>query len=196
MFVLPRFFLSLKVIVKTLSWYFQRFTVKSDFSFYKAIFGQQRDIFHSFVFPDLQWLAAKKADASFKNSFSSFNRLTSFSRSFSCLRSSSFSAANVSPVCGVCSPGPRSSLPIFALCTHPLSVLHGIPSSSAAFFLCHFYCLHFKFLVVTSRFSHFWHLPFLLFYFISLLVMCQVLLYNISYRTVPRAEPYSRNFIG
>ena len=134
MFVFPRFLLSLKIIVKVLCWYVQCLTIKSDFPFNDAIFSHQCNVFHSFVFPDFQWLAAKKADASFKNSFSSFNRLTSFSRSFSCLRSSSFSAANVRPFCGVCSLGLRSSHPILALYIHPLNVLHGIPSSSDAFF--------------------------------------------------------------
>lgn len=135
MLVLPWFIAIRQIISKCLPRHPQRLAIKADFSLNYAVFGLNRDELQSFPLPDFRRLAAKKADASSKNSFNSLSRLISLSRSFNRRLNSSFSAASVSAVSGLCSPCPKSICPLFALCTHPLSVPSGIPSSAAAAFV-------------------------------------------------------------
>ncbi len=123
------------MIVKRFTLYTQRFTMKADLSLNCAVlclFGYE---LQSFEFPDFRRLAAKKADASSKNSFNSLSRLIFLSRSFSCLLSSLFSSTSVNAVPGICSPFPRSTSPFLALCTYVPKVFFGTPSSSDALFV-------------------------------------------------------------
>lgn len=80
-------------------------------------------------------VAAKKAEASSKNSLISFNRSFSFSILLISTFSLCISAACVIAVAGVCVPLPVSMVPSSAFFIHVFNVLSGIPSSVEAFLL-------------------------------------------------------------
>lgn len=87
---------------------------------------------HSLFLADFLRLAAKKALASAKNSFSSLSRRLAFSSSFTCLRSTASSSARLIAVSGAWLPGPASSRPSRTAFCQPYNVSSGMPSSCAA----------------------------------------------------------------
>lgn len=131
--VFPRSISAYQIPIEPLPAYTQHFAAKCNSSFPLAVFCFYGDEFHSLPFADFRRLAAKKALASARNSFSSFSRRISFSCCFTCLRRVFNSSARLIAVCGVCAPPPISKRPSLAALTHPYSVSTGIPNSTAAF---------------------------------------------------------------
>ena len=131
--VFPRSISAYQIPIEPLPAYTQHFAAKCNSSFPLAIFCFYGDEFHSLPFADFRRLAAKKALASARNSFSSFSRRISFSCCFTCLCRVFNSSARLIAVCGVCAPPPMSKRPSLAALTHPYSVSTGIPNSTAAF---------------------------------------------------------------
>ena len=118
----------------------------------------ERNKRHSFVFADLRRLAAKKAPASSRKSFSFFKRRISFSCSLTRWRSFKSSSLSDIVLCGVCEPSPGSRLSGRSARTRPYMVFWS-PQFFGGFrlsdFLCGFHCLYFIFMVVLPVFCHF-----------------------------------------
>ena len=131
--ILPRPLPSGEMPVKTLPAHLQNPTVQGDFSFLSAAVRLLRNKPHSMFPADFRRLAAKKALASAKNSFSSFSRRFSRSSALLCLRSVPNSSARLMASTGPRLPGPASSRPSRTAFCHPYTVSTGIPSSFAAF---------------------------------------------------------------
>ena len=131
--VFPRSISAYQIPIEPLPAYTQHFAAKCNSSFPLAVFCFYGDEFHSLPFADFRRLAAKKALASARNSFSSFSRRISFSCCFTCLRRVFNSSARLIAVCGVCAPPPMSKRPSLAALTHLYSVSTGIPNSTAVF---------------------------------------------------------------
>ena len=125
--VFPRSISAYQIPIEPLPTYIQHFTAKCNSSFLLAVFCFYGDEFHSLPFADFRRLAAKKALASARNSFSSFSRRISSSCCFTCLRRVFNSSARLIAVCGVCAPPPMSKRPSLAALTHPYSVSTGSP---------------------------------------------------------------------
>ena len=106
--------------------------IKGNFSVNPAVlcFQSQKD--HSLVCADSRRLAAKKALASSRNSFSSFRRWISLSCSFTLLRSMVISSYRLIALAGGWEPSPISSLPALTAFSHVWMVPSGIPNSLAA----------------------------------------------------------------
>ena len=111
--VFPRSISAYQIPIEPLPAYTQHFAAKCNSSFPLAVFCFYGDEFHSLPFADFRRLAAKKALASARNSFSSFSRRISFSCCFTCLRRVFNSSARLIAVCSVCAPPPMSKRPLF-----------------------------------------------------------------------------------
>ena len=109
--IFPRLFARFKIVIESLPTDIKHPAIKSLFAFLRAAANLKCNETHSHVFADFRRLAAKKALASWRNSFSSSRRLTSFDNSFTCFRSSTSSSFIVKARAGVCVHGPRSSRP-------------------------------------------------------------------------------------
>ena len=106
--------------------------VERDFSSNPAVLCLQSQKDHSLVFADFRRLAAKKALASSRNSFSSLRRRISLSCSFTRLRSMVISSDKLIALVGVWEPSPISSLPALTAFSQVWMVPSGIPNSLAA----------------------------------------------------------------
>jgi len=106
--------------------------IKRNFPFDPAVLRPERKKHHSLIFTDFRRLAAKKALASSRNSFSSFRRGISLSCSFTRLRNIVISSARLLALVGVWEPSPISSLPALTALSHVWMVPSGIPNSLVA----------------------------------------------------------------
>ena len=156
--------------------------IRCDFPGNPAVlcFQSQKD--HSLVFADFRRLAAKKALASSKNSFSSFRRRISLSCSLTRLRSMVISSDRLIALAGVWEPSPISSLPVLTAFRHVWMVPSGIPNSLAALappislaVLLPALCIH------SHIYVPLWIPPYSLdFIMESLRINCQLFLYHTS----------------
>src|SRR5699024_7747931 len=109
--VLPGTVFICEIFIKALTTDPKHSAVERDFPGSPAVLCLQCQKDHSLVFADFRRLAAKKALASSRNSFSSFRRRISLSCSFTRLRSMVISSARLIALVGVWEPSPISSLP-------------------------------------------------------------------------------------
>jgi len=131
-FILPRLILTVKIVIKSLPANFKSLAVKVDFSLDSVVIRLEHYEFQALYFPDFRRLAAKKAEASSRNSFSSSNSRFFFSSSFMRLFAACSCYAILSVSSGVRVPFPVSVSPALALLSHVPNVPFGIPGSSAA----------------------------------------------------------------
>ena len=122
MLILPWALFIHKILIKSLPADMEDSTAEGGISFQFAVFCLKGNELHSFVFAGFRRLAAKKALASSRKSFSFFKRRISFSCSLTCWRSRSSSSLSVMALCGVCEPAPRSRLPSRWTLTQPYMV--------------------------------------------------------------------------
>src|SRR5574344_982856 len=90
--IFPRLFACFEIVIEPLPTDIKHPAVKSQFAFLRAVASLKRNETHPHVLADFRRLAAKKALASSRNSFSSLSRLFSFASSLTCLRSSTSSS--------------------------------------------------------------------------------------------------------
>src|SRR5699024_2762498 len=130
--VLPGTVFICEIFIKALTTDPKHSAVERDFPGSPAVLCLQCQKDHSLVFTDFRRLAAKKALASSRNSFSSFRRRISLSCSFTRLRSMVISSDRLIALAGVWEPSPISSLPALTAFSQVWMVPSGIPNSLAA----------------------------------------------------------------